>query len=427
MPDLLAAALGWVVPVLVGFVVAALALSITVWAVRRSRRSPRARAAAEQARRRAGATLVRLDDAVAAFDVELTLSGALIDESAPPTLRRSRRTAQRARDESFASYRALSAVALHPTDVRRGAHRVEHDCDAALEQVTAAAAEHRAWAAQHVSARTQLDAARARLAHLHDEMGEPTALVTDLSTRFAEQEWRDAAQAARTTVAQASESARLLDAAEAHVTRAGAEGAGRGDAHADLVSAERARRRAETALRVLEERHRLVTQAAQAVPEEVDAARTAVRQAMATREHLDPVEGTALEDEIRAIANEVDDLTATAARNPTGAIDRIARLRRRLDHALDAGRTDQQRLRAARTALPGTLAAARSLVARAEARLSTGDASADARALLSAAQIELATARQAHDPVMALDAARRAMSDADAVAAPKTPEAAPAR
>ena len=122
---------------------------------------------------------------------------------------------------------------------------------------------------------------------------------------------------------------------------------------------ERSLRRAESDARILEETHRLVTQAAQAVPGEFAAARTALRQASATREQLEPADAARLGGELRAIDAELTPLETDAARRPTRTIDRIARLRDRLDLALGDARTAQQRLRGARTALPGTLAAAR--------------------------------------------------------------------
>jgi hypothetical protein len=70
-------------------------------------------------------------------------------------------------------------------------------------------------------------------------------------------------------------------------------------------------------------------------------------------------------------------------------------------------------MRGARTALPGTLAAARNAIAQAEASVAHSQAGADARARLISSQHELALARQAQDPVAALDAARRAMRDAE--------------
>ena len=156
-----------------------------------------------------------------------------------------------------------------------------------------------------------------------------------------------------------------------------------------------------------------MTQAAQAVPGEFESARAALRQAVLTRESLPTDDSERLGAELRAIDAELAALETDAARRPTRTVDRIARLRVRLDLALGDARTSQQRLRGARTALPGTLAAARNAIAQAEASAAHSNAGADARVRLISAQRELANARQAQDPLSALDAARRAMRDAE--------------
>ncbi|MDY0908068.1 hypothetical protein [Microbacterium sp. CFBP9034] len=407
MPEIVGSILAWLIPALVVFGVAALALAITVWAVRRARRSPRARAAAERVRVRAGTALVRLDDEVAELDLEVGLSGALYGGSAPVSLRRARLNAQHVRDASFDAYRGLSGADVAPAEVRRGSADIERRATEALKTIAAARAEHSSWVEANVSAASQIAAARERLGQLRAAMGDPAALVAELSARFAEDEWRDASQAAHAALAAAGESGRLLDAAAAHG------GDPSRSALAELGAAERSLRRAEVDARILEESHRLVLQAAQAVPGEIDAARTALRQAAVTREHLDAPDAERLGAELRAIEAELTAIEADAARRPSRTVDRIARLRDRLDLALGDARTSQQRIRGARTALPGTLAAARGAVAQAEASVAHARAGADARARLISSQRELAQARQAQDPVAALDAARRAMRDAE--------------
>lgn len=407
MAEIVAAILGWVVPALVVFGVTALAIAAIAWGVRRARRSPRARAAAENERGRAGAALVRLDDAVSELELEVGLSGALYGGDAPPSLRRARLTAQHVRDASFEEYRDLSDEGLTPADIRRASSRIERHAQEALAKVASARAEHAAWVRSNVSAAGQVDAARRRLAALRASMGDPAALVADLSSRFAEEEWRDAARAARAALEGSAAAGRHLDDAAARARDPSL------SALADLAAAERALRQAELDSRSLEETHRLVLQAAQAVPEEVSAARAALRQASVTREHLEIADAERLGAELHAISDELDRIEDDAARRPTRAVHAIARLRSRLDIALGDARTAQQRLRGARTALPGTLAAARGAIAQAEASVSHAHAGADARARLISAQRELAEARQAEDPVEALDAARRAMRDAE--------------
>jgi hypothetical protein len=408
MADILAAALGWIVPAVVVFAVAAIAVVAIVWAVRRSRRSPKARAAAEAATTAAGVVLVRLDDAVGELDLEVGLSGALYGGQAPPSLRRARLTAQHVRDQSFAEFRDLSDDdTIVPVDVERRAQRVTAHCEQALEIIARARAEHQTWMHANVSAAQQVAAARDRLAALRESMGDPAALVRDLSDRFDESEWKDASTAARNALAEADRTRTLLDSAGADAADPSR------SALADLAGAERSLRRAQADARSLEETHRLVTQAAQALSGEFDAARGALRQAMVTRESLEPADADRLGAEVRKLQTELDDLEPGSARRPTETVERIARLRDRLDLAMGDARTAQQRLRGARTALPGTLAAARGAVARAETAVSDPHVGAAARVRLSAAQEGLAAARQAQDPVEALDAARRAMRDAE--------------
>lgn len=415
MPEIVASILSWLVPALVVFGVTAIALTAIFWAVRRARRSPRARAAAEAERTRAGVALVALDDAIEEADLEVELSGALYGGDAPPSLRRARMTAQHARDQAFEDYRSISSdAAALPQDIERTSARIRSHADQALGVIARARAEHTEWVRRNVTARDQVTGATRRLAGLRESMGDPGALVSDLSNRFDESEWKDAATAANAAVTQANAAARLLATA-----------AERADdpsrtALPELAQAERALRGAQSEARTLEERHRLVTQASAALPGEFEAAHAALRQARVTREGLEPVDADRLGTAIREADAALTALEPQADRRPTATIDAIARIRDRLDMALGDARTAQQRLRGARTALPGTVAAARNAIAQAEASVAHAHAGADARVRLAAAQAELAGARQSQDPVEALDAARRAMrhaEDAQALAA----------
>lgn len=407
MAEVVAGLLSWVVPALVVFGVAAIAVAVIAWAIRAARRSPRARDEADALRAKAGVALVRLDDAVDELDLEVGLSGALYGGGSPASLRRARLTAQHVRDDSFEEYRAISEPDAAPVEIRRVAARIERRSTEALATISAARAEHADWVRANVSAAAQVAAARERLAALRATMGDPAALVAELSSKFAEDEWSDASQAARAAIDHAAEAERLLAAAAQTAndpTRT---------ALTDLAAAERALRRAEAEARTLEEAHRLVTQAAQAVPGEIAGARTALRQAAITREQLDPADSARLGAELRVIDAELTETEIDATRRPTRTVDRIARLRDRLDLALGDARTAQQRIRGARTALPGTLAAARNALSHAESSVAHTRASAEARSRLASAQRELASARQLPDPVEALDAARRAMRDAE--------------
>ncbi len=394
----------WLGPALVVFGAAAAGVVLLAWLLQRARRSPKARAAAEVERTAAGSALVQLDDAVAELDLEVGLSGALYDGTAPTALRRARLTAQHARDDAFERFRELTDE-THPEDVRRTARLIRTRVDATVAGIARARAEHAEWMDRHVTAASQIDAAQERAAALRVQLGDPDALLAELSERFDPAEWQDAARAAASAPADLAEADRLLAAAARRSndpTRS---------ALPQLAEAERALRRAHAAARTLEENHRLVMDAARAVDEEIAAARAALRQAVTVREQLEPDDATRLSDELRTIEAALTEHEAQAARRPTATVDAVARLRDRLDLALGDARTAQQRLRGARTALPGTLAAARSAIARAES--ATAGAGADARVRLASAQHELAAARNAQDPVAALDAARRALRHAE--------------
>lgn len=408
MNETLEAVLRWDVPAAVVFGIAALIAAAVTWGVRRARRGPRARASAEQERSQAGIALVALDDAVAELELEVGLSGALYDGTAPPTLRRARMSAQHARDAAFEQLRDLTPDA-HPAVVSRVSRGIRRRADAASATIARARAEHAEWMAAHRSAAAQIADARRRAAEIRADMGEPGALVDDLAARFEADEVEEARRAA-------AEAVDALAEADALLTEAGRlAGDPTRSALAPVAAAERALRTARNAARTLEEQHRLVTEAAHAVNDEIAAARTALRQAEALRADLEPGDAERLGAEVRELLARLDALEPQAARRPAATVAQIARLRDRLDVALGDARTAQQRLRGARTALPGTLAAARAAVGRAET--ATARAGADARVRLSAAQHELAAARSAHDPVTALDAARRALRHAeDAVA-----------
>ncbi len=407
MADLVAQVLAWLVPALVVFGVAALAVAILAWAVHRARRSPRARAAANAVRDRAGVALVRLDDAVDELEVEVGLSGALYGGGAPASLRRARLNAQHVRDQSFDEFRTISGDDASPVDIRRVAQRIEKRADEAFAAIGRARAEHRDWVRENVSAADQVAAARERLEALRASMGDPAALVAELSASFDESEWAAAARAAHSAITEADEADRLLEQAASRADDPTLSVLG------DLAAAERSLRAAEADARSLEETHRLALQAASGLNQEFDSARQALRHALIVREHLESADAERLGAELRVFEAELTQLETDAARRPTRTIDAIARLRDRLDLAVGDARTAQQRLRGARTALPSTLAAARSAISRAEASLAHARAGADARVRLVAAQRELADARQQHDPVAALDAARRAIRHAE--------------
>ena len=118
------------------------------------------------------------------LDLEVGLSGALYGGGAPASLRRARLTAQHVRDESFEEYRAISAPEAIPVEIRRVSDRIQRRCTQALATISAARAEHSRWVRENVSAVAQVAAAQRRLASLRGTMGDPAALVAELSSRY---------------------------------------------------------------------------------------------------------------------------------------------------------------------------------------------------------------------------------------------------
>ncbi|GAA3752539.1 hypothetical protein GCM10022240_02020 [Microbacterium kribbense] len=404
--DVLAQILRWLVPALVVLVVTIGVVLVLAWALRRSRRSPRARAAANAARTAAGVDLVSLDDAVGELDLEVALSGALYGGNAPASLRHARMAAQHVRDDAFTDFRAITDdTELLPREVQRRAGLIRAHVAEALALIARARVEHEQWMRENTSAAAQVDAARGRLAALREQMGDPDALIHQLADRFDASEWQDAAAAADNAADDAAQAQTLLDRAAADASDPSR------SALSDLALAERRIRSAQSATQRLEQTHRLITQAAQELPDQFEAARGAIRQALSVRETLEPDASARLGAAIESAQAGLSQLEPRAARTPTATEDQIARLRDRLDLALGDARTAQQRLRGARTALPGAVAAAQNTVAAAEA--SVIGAGADARVRLSAAHDELAKARSLPDPVEALDAARRALRHAE--------------
>jgi len=405
--DILAELAAWFVPALVVFGVTAIAIAVIVWAVRAARRGPRARAATAAAQDRAGVALVALDDAVGELDLEVGLSGALYGGEAAAVLRRARMSAQHSRDDAFDRFRQVLDETQPPPVRRQVAERITTDAERALAAVQKARAAHSQWVARHVDTRAQLAASRDRLDALEAAQPGGTVFLAELSERFDESEWADAAHSRRRADTALVRAREAIDAAAADA----------GDPTRSLLprlaDAEHALRAAEDDQRRIEDEYRRVTQASAGAPGEIAAARAELQSAVGMRDALTPAAGDRLAASVRDATQRVDELAAIAARRPTAAIDGIARVRDRLDLALGDARSSQQRLRGARAALPGTLAAARNAIAHATASVQQPGAGAEARVRLAAANDALADARRVDDPVAALDAARRALRHAD--------------
>lgn len=415
-------------PTLIVFGVAALLAVAAVVAVRALRRTPRARAAADAERDLAGTALVRLDAAVEELDLEVAFSSALVDPAQAAPLRRARMVAQHARDDAFDEYRALSEapVDVVPSEIRRIAQRIVQRSEQAIDGIADARAAHAAWVTRTMDAGAQVAGVRTRFTEVRTALGDPDALIAELATRVDESEWTEPAALAARTRAALVEAERTIG--EAEESARGSRIDASVPVHALLGRAEAALRRAQAAARALDESHRLARQAAAGVAGELIAARAGVREAQHVHTQLteqsadpDPDAAEQLGEAIAEAEASIARLEPDAHRRPVATVNELARVRTRLDCAQGDARSAQQRLRGARSALPGTLAAARNAVAHAEAAVTAApNPGADALVRLAAASEALSAARQHTDPVESLDNARRAMrhaEDATALAA----------
>ena len=399
--------LAWLTPSLIVFGVAIVLIAALWWGIRILRTGPRARAAADAARAAAGSSLVALDDAVSELDIEVGLSGALYGGDAAAALRRARIAATHARDDAFETYAHTLDLTVPLARRRAIAREVKVRADRALEGVERTRTAHSAWVGLNIDAPTQLASSRERLIALDTEAAGIRGLIDDLTARFDADEWADARREGEEFVAAV---ARARDALESATTIAQDPTQ---SLLPSLATAERALRDAEESATHVEEDHRRINSAAIGVNGEINAARAAIRAALSLREGLEPDAADRLGPAIDAADAALTRIAVDAERRPTAAVDAIARERDRLDLALGDARSAQQRLRGARSALPGTLAAARNAIAHATVAVRRANTGAEARVRLAAAENAVADARRASDPVAALDAARRALRHAD--------------
>lgn len=389
VPDLGAAA-----PIGVALVAALVVAATIVIAVRANRRSPRARAAAEDAVALAAEALVRLDDAVENLDVAFEAVDALDAPDAPTELRRARTAAHRARDRGFADVAALDARPAIPARRRDDARRVAHDLNASRARVDALHVRLDEWTAANRSPTALREAARARRDDIVAATGDPEPLLAALRQRFDAPDWVDAqraAEAAATALSDADAALRDADADPSLET---------------LRRATAALRRAGRYGRAVEDAHRIVLQAAQNADDELAAVRDELDAALAIIATRPAQFAPSAAGAVREAVRELETAAAAAARRPREAVATVASVREVRDRALGDAVSARQRLDAARAALPGTLACARAALAAADAR---DDAPAiEDRLRLERARRELAAARAATDAEEALANARAA-------------------
>lgn len=395
--------LPWALPASIALLAALLVAGVVVIVVRARRRSPRAAAAAMDARSAAEAMLLRLDDAATELDAAFEAADALGDDGATD-LRRSRAAVLRGRDRGFTEVAALAVSPRLPAQRRTDALRLRDD----LERRLAAAGDTRdrltEWIRAHGSVTARVLAARTRRADIARTSGDPARLVAESRARFDDTEWADADRADREARAALARADAALDAADAAIDDPGA-------ADARVLEASIALRRAARLLRAVEDGHRIVLQASENAGAEVSTARAEIVTALELAESRAVGVAPDATDRLRTAATELHAAAEALPGRPRAAIETVARAREVRDEAVGDALAPRRRLEAARAALPGTLACARSAVAAAEAFADAPPI--EERLRLDAARRELAAARATHDAVQALSSARAAWRAVD--------------
>ncbi len=124
-------------------------------------------------------------------------------------------SAQHARDRAFADYATLPEGDDAPPEALRRAEAVRRRAEDALGAAEQARARYREWLRTQGAAGAEVDALRERAERLLSSIGDPDALVNELSGRYDESEWRPAADAADAAVREIRTALDRLDAADA--------------------------------------------------------------------------------------------------------------------------------------------------------------------------------------------------------------------
>ncbi len=405
---------GTLIGVAVGTVTTAfVALTVVglVLLVRRARRrGPSSR------RTRAGAALVRADDAVRDGADDLAFAVAQFGPDATRDLADALDAARRDLTSAFRLQARLDAGDLGDDHRAKDAEkRIRVLADRARTGLAAEAARFEAMRRAEVEAPETIRRLRAARADAVARAGEARESVADLEQRVVGGLVAPVADNPRAALALLDEAEGLLETADNAATRAAVTAVGQTlhDVEARLAQA--------AGLLDAVDRRRAEIEDARAG---VEALRAEQRDALAAARELrddppDPDSGAAINDAVAALEDALSATAGRGPRDPVADLDRLVDAADDLDVALAAARNQRRRLDGAREALAGALVSARAQLGAASELIRTRGGGAGARARLEEGRRELLLAENEADPVAALDAARRAQTharDADALA-----------
>ncbi|MEX1078408.1 MAG: hypothetical protein WED09_04800 [Homoserinimonas sp.] len=410
----------WTIAITV-VVIFALLVGVGFWMLRRNARASGASPAsggwrpAQPVKQRANILLVRLDDAVATGEEELSFAIAQFGREVTDEYALVLASARANLTEAFTLQQRLDDA--HPdTEARKRdwAARIVHLCETAQSALAAEQARFDDLRGLERNAPANLEDARTLIAALSERRRASAEEVKRLRSSYS-----------ASAVASVADNLQRADDALAAATTAAdtAEGALGSTSTTAAVDAVRAATdSAHLAAHLLDAIDSLATELAKATEAAnalADSTRATLEEARGVRdEPPDPATGAAV---AAAIEHASRALSAVPKDDPFRALDELREADAGLDFSLAGARNQRQRLDGARAALAGALVAARSQLSVTRDFISArrGRVGAEARTRLAEAERLLTLAETEADPVLALDTARSSATysrDADALA-----------
>ncbi|MET0989044.1 MAG: hypothetical protein ABWY54_00205 [Glaciihabitans sp.] len=410
-----------------GIVVIGFLVGIGLLFRRRSRTATALRAPAnaalgiEELSRRAGAVLVRADDAVEAAENEVGFALAQFGEDQTRPFAAAVTAARADVAEAFRIKQQLDDAYPESEQQRRDmTKRVIALGEAAQRVITEQSDAFTTLRRSEADSPARLAALRSGITDTRSELARSRSILDELTARYDPALLAEVRANPEKADALLIEATRLGDDAQSRISDTGVN-----TVSDDLEAAAERVHTARSLLAAVAETAASLRQADHALQELVAGTRADLVEARRARDTApDASTGSALVNAVAEVERALESVTSSAGSptdtaHPVAGLERLGAAVATLDTALAGARNQQQRLEHARTALVGALIAARSQIDVAKNFMAGGRSDVDARTRLAEAERQLMLAETEADPVAALDAARRATTaaqDADALA-----------
>lgn len=395
----------------VGVVVVAFLILMTIGVVLLARRSRLQALAPAPGRTDAGVALVQADDAVKSGADELAFAVAQFGDD---RTRDFAATLAKAKADLTSAFRLQQQLddSEPDSDQQRSewTHQIRALADGARTSVTAAAAAFDDLRRTEAGAPDTLKVLRSSLAVLATRRAASASTVAELRTTYLDSAIStiganlDAADAA---LAAGEKAADAADAALASSTVP--------NVSDQLKAVQDAVAAATQQLDAIDHRRDELLAAEKSIAALVTEADGAIAAAKTLRDAPpDPDSAAAVNDAIAALQKQLTVAAKPGRSDPAARLDALVDASDALDVVVAAAQNQQRRLDGARAALGGAMVSAKSQIAAVTDYIDghRGGVGADARTRLAEAQRQLMLAQNESDPVNALDIARRAQTDA---------------